>query len=65
LEIVLPKANLIESIKSKGQEANDYEKSGEYFMGNSQRITIGDYEIKYGVSGFLKFFNFEAKYVGK
>jgi hypothetical protein len=65
LEIALPEANLIESIKSKAQEANNYEKSGEYFMGNSQRIKVGDYEIKYGVSGFLEFFNFEAEYVEK
>jgi hypothetical protein len=65
LNILLPEANLTESIKAKALEADDYEKRGEYFMGNNQKIKVGDYEIKYGCNTFLEFFNLEATYVGK
>jgi hypothetical protein len=65
LSILLPEANLTESIKAKALEGADYEKRGEYFMGNTQRIRVGDYEIKYGCNTFLEFFNMEVKYVGK
>jgi hypothetical protein len=65
LNILLPEANLAESINAKALEADGYEKRGEYFMGNNQRIKVGDYEIKYGCNTFLEFFNLEATYVGK
>jgi hypothetical protein len=64
-ELLLPEIVLTESIKKKALEAKNNEYRGIRWEGNSEIIKIEDYEIKYGVTPSLDFFNIEVKHTGK
>jgi hypothetical protein len=58
-------AELESKINTKVQEARDAEKNGEYFAGNGEFITIGNYKVRLGVNSFMEFMAIEAEYIGQ
>jgi hypothetical protein len=64
-QLLLPKIDLTESIKTKALEAKNNEHKGIRWQGNAEIIRLGDYRIKYGVNNLFRFFNMEVEYVGK
>jgi hypothetical protein len=64
-DIIIPEANLTESIRWKAKDAKANEKHGVMYDGTMEIIKIGDYDIKYGVNNSFRFFNIEVDYQGK
>jgi hypothetical protein len=64
-DLIIPEANLTESIRWKAKDAKANEKLGIMYDGTMEIIKVGDYEIKYGVNNSFRFFNIEVEYQGK
>jgi hypothetical protein len=64
-DLIIPEANLNESIRWKAKDAKANEKFGIMYDGTMEIIKVGEYEIKYGVNNSFRFFNIEVEYKGK
>jgi hypothetical protein len=64
-DLLIPEANLVESIKWKALDARKNEYRGIRYEGTMEIIRLGDYRIKYGVNNLFRFFNMEVEYIGK
>jgi hypothetical protein len=64
-DLIIPEANLSESIRWKAKDAKANEKYGVMYDGTMEIIKVGNYEIKYGVNNSFRFFNIEVEYQGK
>ncbi|UOE78383.1 S-layer homology domain-containing protein [Parageobacillus thermoglucosidasius] len=58
-------AQLESKIDEKVQEARTAEKNGEYFPGNGEFVTVGNYKVRLGVNNFLESMSIEAEYIGQ